>query len=202
MGGLIIESMQARLIAAGTSLAHRYHIYWVMLLSPMYAREQPWAFADSGQALPLLGSLVVPDPTKGMVLRFSVPYWQAFFFTNFAQQPAPGTPNVSDIVSLGYASDESFTAGAELVGAPPLQRLSVGAKPFSPCHGTLLFYVNPSQDGFNLTREAQPAYVQLTGDSALRGFLEIDDPYAVHDMYIAQPALLLQKIRAALLSPL
>jgi pimeloyl-ACP methyl ester carboxylesterase len=202
LGGLTVEGMQARLIAQGTSLARKYHVYWAMLLSPAYALEQPWAFADSGQALPVLSSLVTVDPIKGPVLRFDVPFWQGFFFSNFAQQIAPGTPSAEDIVSLGYPSDESFAAGAELVGAAPLQRVSVGTTPFAPCRGTLLLYVNPSQDAFNWRSEAQAAYEQLTGDARLWGFLEIDDEYAIHDMYIAQPALLLQKIRAALHSPL
>ena len=199
MGGLIVEGLQAKLLTQGSSLAHQYRIYWVLLLSPVYAREQAWALADSGQAVQILSPFIVADPIKGMVVRFDIPVWQPFFFTNFSQQLAPSAPSISDIVQYGYASDEAFAAGAELIGAAPLQRLSVGTTPFALRHGTLLFWVNPSQDVFNLRSEAQAAYVQLTGDAGLHGFIPVDAPYAVHDLYLGQPALILQSIQTALI---
>jgi pimeloyl-ACP methyl ester carboxylesterase len=202
MGGLIIEAMQARMLSQQTSLAKRYGISLAVLLSPTAAAEHPWLFAESGEAAQVIGALVTNDPIDGTVVRADPASWDFLFFTNFAHGFSPGTPSPALVVANGYISDEPLVAAAELVGLPPWSRVSAGDKPFAPEHGTLLLLVNPSQDVFNVRTETQAAYVQLTGDSSLIGFLEVDDPFAVHDMHLAQPALYLQSVGQALLSKL
>ena len=194
MGGLIIEALQAKLLTEGSSLAKRYAIWLATVMSPGASREQPWTFADSGVAAQTIAEFVLDDPTKGAIVHLDAASWDYFFFTNLAQQPSPYTPAPEVVMSKGYLSDESLSASAQLVGAPPWQRISVGNAPFAIRNRTLLLYVNPSQDMISLRAEARAGYLQLTADSSMRGFLPVDDDFAVHDMFVAQPALLLQKI--------
>jgi pimeloyl-ACP methyl ester carboxylesterase len=187
MGGLIVEGLQARLLANGSSLARRYGIRSVALLSPSAAAEQPWQLAESGVAATLVGTFLAVDPLKGLVVHLDAPTWGFLFFTTLADVPSPGTPSPAEIEALGYDVDEAGYAGAEVVGAPPFARLSVGARPFDPRYGTRLTLVSPSQDKFSQRDEARAAYVQLTGDTRLSGFTPVDDDYAVHDMHVADP---------------
>lgn len=187
MGGLIVEGLQARLLASGSSLARRYGIHFAALMSPSAAAEHPWAFAESGAAAATVGAFVVVDPLKGPIVRVDAATWSFFFFTNFSDQFSPGTPTPAQIESNVWNSDEAAYAGSQLVGAPPFARLSVGSQPFALRHGTALVFVSPSQDKFSLRAEAEAAYVQLTGDSRKLGFVRIDDDNAVHDMHVAQP---------------
>ena len=187
MGGLVVEGMQARLLAQGSSLSHRYGIHFAALMSPVAAAEHPWQLAESGAAAAIVGAFLALDPVKGPVVRFDPASWGFVFFTNLSDGQSPGTPSPAQIEALGYNFDEAAYAGSEVVGAPPFARLSVGARPFDPRHGTLLAFVSPSQDKFSLRSEAQAAYVQLTGDTHLLGFLRVDDAFAVHDMHVAQP---------------
>jgi pimeloyl-ACP methyl ester carboxylesterase len=198
MGGLIVEALQAKLLAEGSSLAKRYAICLATVMSPGASREQPWTFADSGIGAQAIMPFIVDDPTEGPVLHPDAASWDSFFFTNLAQQLSPYTPTPEVVMAKGYMSDESLSASAQLEGVPPWQRMSVGKAPFAIRHRTILLYINPSQDLISLRPEAQAAYVQLTADPSLRGFLAVDDDFAVHDMFIAQPALLLQKIGDAL----
>jgi pimeloyl-ACP methyl ester carboxylesterase len=202
MGGLVVEAVQARLLSQGTSLVERYGISFAALLSPVPAREHPWAFAESGQAAQVIGQFVTVDPLEGTILRVDPGSWDFLFFTNFAQEFSPGTPSPASVVANGYISDEPFFGAAQLVGLAPFDRVSAGDASFAPNHGTRLLLVNPSQDLFNIRAEMQIAYVQLTGDDSLSGFLEVDDRFAVHDMHVAQPKFYLQKVGQALLSNL
>jgi len=202
MGGLVVEALQSRLVSEGSNMAQRYGIHLAGVMSPGASREQPWMFADSGLGAQAISPFIITDPVEGEVLRADAATWEFFFFTNLSGQFSPGTPPLDQLPSLGYMSDEPLYASAELEGAPPFERISVGTTPFAPCHHTALLYINPSQDLINLRAEAQAGYVQLTGDTTLRGFIPVDDPYAVHDMFIAQPALLIQKIQQALLEHL
>jgi pimeloyl-ACP methyl ester carboxylesterase len=187
MGGLIVEGLQARLLASGSSLARRYGIHFAALMSPSAAAEHPWQFAESGAAAATVGAFVVADPLKGLVVRVDAATWSFFFFTNFSDQFSPGTPTRAQVDSSVWNADEAAYAGSQLVGAPPFARLSVGPQPFAPRHGTALVFVSPSQDKFSLRAEAEAAYVQLTGDARKLGFVRIDDDNAVHDMHVAQP---------------
>jgi pimeloyl-ACP methyl ester carboxylesterase len=187
MGGLTLEGVQARLLASGSSLARRYGIHFAALLSPSPAAEHPWQFAESGVAAATVGAFVVADPLKGPVVRVDAPTWSFFFFTNFADQFSAGTPMPATIVDYGWSADEAAYAGSQLVGAAPFERFSVGERPFAARHGTLLLFVNPSQDKFSIRAEAEATYVQLTGDTRKLGFVRVDDEFAVHDMHVAEP---------------
>lgn len=187
MGGLVVEGVQARLLAGGSSLARRYGIHFAALMSPSPAAEHPWQFAESGAAAATVAAFVTADPARGLVVRVDPATWSFFFFTNFSDQFNPATPPAAVIEANGWNADEAAYAGSQLVGAPPFTRFSVGAAPFAPRHGTILVLINPSQDKFNVRAEAEAAYVQLTGDSRKRGFIPVDDEFAVHDMHVAEP---------------
>jgi pimeloyl-ACP methyl ester carboxylesterase len=187
MGGLIVEGVQARLLASGSSLSRHLGIQLAVLLSPSPAAEHPWQFADSGAAAATAAAFLVADPLRGLVLRLDAPSFGFLFFTNFSDQFSPGTPTPTQIADRGWNVDEAAYAGSQIVGAPPFSRLSVGERPFALRHGTALLFVNPSQDKFNLRPEAEAAYVQLTGDTRKLGFIPLDDEFAVHDMHVAEP---------------
>ena len=187
MGGLVVEGVQARLLANGSSLALRYGVRFAALMSPSPAAEHPWQFAESGVAAATVGAFVVPDPARGLVVRVDPATWSFFFFTNFSDQFNPSTPTPDWIATHGWNADEAAYAGSQLVGASPFARFSVGQAPFAPRHGTLTVLLNPSQDKFSLRAEAEAAYVQLTGDACKQGFIPIDDEFAVHDMHVAEP---------------
>lgn len=188
MGGLIVEGVQARLIAAGTSLRARLGIDAAILLSPSPAAEHPWAFTESGAAAAVVAPFLLTDAGLGPILRVDPATWVSFFFRTPAGALAPGAPTAAEVRARGYDSDESQYAGGQLLGLAPFLRLSVGDAPFSRCRGTRLYLVNPSQDPFSVRAEAQAAYRQLTGDDRLSGFVPIDDPDGVHDLHVAQPA--------------
>jgi pimeloyl-ACP methyl ester carboxylesterase len=187
LGGLVVEGLQARLLAGGSSLARRYGIHFATLMSPSPAAEHPWQFAESGAAAATVAAFVVADPVEGLVVRVDPATWSFFFFTNFSDQFNPATPAPAQIAANGWSVDEAAYAGSQLVGAPPFSRLSVGTAPFALCHGTALLFVSPSQDKFSLRSEAAAAYLQLTGDSRGLGFMKVDDEFAVHDMHVAEP---------------
>lgn len=192
LGGLIIEAAQARLLAAGQSLRRQHGVVAALLMSPSPAAEHPWAFVESGQAAQAAAGLIAVDPEKGLVLRLSPTSFLGFFFSDLQGQVSPAAPTEVQVRERGYMSDEPVYAGSQLLGVPPFARLSVGSRPFAPRHGTQLLYFNPSQDPFNLREEAQAAYVQLTGDPGLYGFVTLDDSGGVHDMHVSQPALYLR----------
>ncbi|HYP90469.1 MAG TPA: alpha/beta fold hydrolase [Polyangiaceae bacterium] len=187
MGGLIVEGVQARLLAEGSSLSRRFGIHFAALMSPSAAIEHPWVFAESGAAAAIVGSLFTLDAAKGPVLRVDSATWRPLFFTALGDALAPSAPSAAQIDALGYDFDEAAFAGSQLVGAAPFSRISVGARPFDPRNGTLLAFVSPSQDKFSLREEAQVAYVQLTGDTRRLGFFRVDDAFAVHDMHVSEP---------------
>lgn len=187
MGGLVIEGVQARLLASGSSLSRSLGIKLAVLMSPTPAAEHPWQFSESGAAAATAAAFLVVDPLRGPVLRLDAATFGFFFFSNFSDQLSPAMPTAARIAERSWIADEAAYAGSQLVGAAPFARLSVGVRPFAPRHGTALLFVNPSQDKFSLRPEAEAAYVQLTGDARKLGFITVDDEFAVHDMHVAEP---------------
>jgi hypothetical protein len=168
-------------------LRRRDGVVAAALLSPTPAAEHPWAFAESGLGAGVLGGYVALDPLKGPVLRVDPATWIGFFFTDLAGRLISGAPTPEEVAARGYLSDEAAFAGSQILGLSPFSRPAVGVRPFALRHGTFLLLLNPGQDPFSLRAEAQAAYLQLTGDRTLAGFIPIDHPDGAHDMHVARP---------------
>lgn len=199
MGGLVLQRVQARLLDAGTNLRRAYGISNVALIAPVPVDEVPWPFADSGAADPLLASFLVNDPDRGLVARIPAVAFPSLFFTNLSGVVVPGTPSPADLEAYGYTADEPLIAGLQLVGSGGFSRPSAPEGAFAPAHKTRATVITLSQDGFYTQNEHEALYQYLTSDVTNADFIRIDMPEAVHDLHVAQPAVIAPYVMDAVL---
>jgi pimeloyl-ACP methyl ester carboxylesterase len=194
MGGMTLQLLQQRLLDQGTSLHRRFGIRGAVLLASTAPREVAWALADNGTAEALLGAFLATDPVLGTFVRVPPAAWQQLFFTNTLGVLASGAPSTAEIVARGYISDEPFAAGAELIGAGPLDRPSVRGGIFAVTNGTVATVVAFEQDAFLRPAEEQALYVHLTGDTRARGYRLVSGSETVHDTYISDPTAIIREL--------
>ena len=199
MGALTLQRIQARLLAAGTSLERSFGISSVALMAPVPVAEVAWPFADSGAADPVLASFVVNDPDRGTVARIPAAAWPALFFTTTTGTVVTGTPAPADIEAREFTADEPLIAGLELVGSGAFSRPSAPAGAFAPQHGTRTTVITMSEDGFYTQGEHEALYQHLTSDGTNAGLTRIITPEAVHDLHVAQPAVVRPAVLDALI---
>lgn len=198
-GGLVLQRLQARLLGAGTNLRRAFGISRVALMAPVPVREVAWPFADSGAADPLLAAFLVNDPVRGPVARVPAAAWPSLFFTNLSGAVAPGTPSPADIEAHDYVADEPLIAGLELIGSGGFSRPSAPAGAFAPAHGTRATVITLSEDTFYPYGEHEALYQHLTQDESNAALTRIVLPDAVHDLHLAQPAVVAPYVLDAVL---
>jgi pimeloyl-ACP methyl ester carboxylesterase len=191
-GGIVIQMAQQRLIADGSSL-RLAGIREVQLLAPAPPAGLPWSFVDSGAATQLLGALLVlNDPVLGPHASVPPALWPALFFSNLSGQVAPGAPAPAEVVANGYSAPAPLFASLQLVGAPPFARPSISAGIFAGRHGTRLAVVTFGQDQLIRPEEGQALMQLLTDGQSGRTFTVIQEEFAVHDLYLSDPAAILR----------
>jgi pimeloyl-ACP methyl ester carboxylesterase len=199
MGGLVLQRVQARLLGAGSNLHRAYGISSAALMAPVPVAEVAWPFADSGAADPVLASFVVNDPVRGTVARIPAAAWPSLFFTNLSGAVVPGTPAPADLDARGYTADEPLVAGLQLVGSGGFSRPSAPAGAFAPAQGTQTTVITLSEDGFYTAGEHEALYQYLTADTTNAGLTRLNMPDAVHDLHVAQPAIVAPYVLNAVL---
>ncbi|HEX6370067.1 MAG TPA: alpha/beta hydrolase [Longimicrobium sp.] len=194
-GGIVIQMAQQRLVAGGSSL-RLAGIREVQLLAPAPPAGLPWSFVDSGAATGLLGALLVlDDPVLGPHASVPPALWPALFFSNLSGQVAPGAPTPAEVAANGYNAPAPLYASLQLVGAPPFAgRPSISAGIFAGRHGTRLSVVNFAQDPLIRPEEGQALMQFLTDGQSARTFTVIEGDFAVHDLYLSDPAALLRPL--------
>ncbi|UXI70144.1 alpha/beta hydrolase [Tahibacter amnicola] len=195
MGGEVIVLAQQALANRGTSLRAAHGVAGVLLLAPALPRPMAWSLADSGAAAQVLGPFIGEDPVLGPVVRIPEPAWTALFFTNASGTVVPGTP--ANPHQRGYIAAESLFAGAQLTGTAPFVRPSVAAGLFAANRGTALGVVSFSDDVFLPPAEIAALHTHLTASTSGMGHVTVTDPAAVHDMYLSNPSLMVQRAIAA-----
>ena len=199
-GGLVVQMAQQRLLDGGSSLQASHGIRDVVLFAPVQPAAVPWGFADSGAALSILGGFLSTSPALGP--HFSIPdaVWGPVFFSDLGGTPTAHTPAASDVTANAYNAPEPFLAALQLVGAlhlagfPPTPRPGVSGGIFGPTSGTSLHVVTFAEDQIIRPAEGAQLYAYLTGDTSGKAFVEVGGGNAVHDMYVADPTVLLQAL--------
>jgi pimeloyl-ACP methyl ester carboxylesterase len=195
-GSLLIQMLQQSLLESNSSLARAYHIYRTVFLAPNSPAGLPWQFADSGVAEPLLTQFLVMDPQLGPILAAPEYIFQLLFFSNLAGGISPNVPSIEEIIGLGYNAIEPLYATLQLVGAAPFTRPEVDSGSFSLWKLSLLYVVGFEQDSLVLPSEAADLFSYLSESRRLSRSITVPGEYAVHDMYISDPAKLLEELAA------
>lgn len=198
-GGLVVQLAQQAMFDQGTSLRQEFNIVVATLLAPVPPEAVPWALAESGLGAQLIDAFLVNDPDLGEVIFFPGAVFPALFFTNLNNEVVPGTPPVE--VLDEFAFPEPLQVALELNGLPPAtSRPQVESLVFADrglitlWRGTFLQAVSFENDTLARPGEVVQTYVHLSGDSGLRRYAEVVGGNAVHDMYISDPAGILQAV--------
>ncbi|HYR09538.1 MAG TPA: alpha/beta hydrolase [Longimicrobium sp.] len=191
-GGIVIQMAQQRLVTSGSSL-RLAGIREVQLLAPAPPAGLPWSFVDSGAAGQLLGALLVlDDPVLGPHASVPPALWPALFFSNLSGQVAPGAPTPAQVAANGYNAPAPLYASLQLVGAPPFARPSISPGIFAGRYGTRLGVVVFDQDPLIRPEEGRALMQLLTDGQSARTFTVIPGEFAVHDLYLSDPAAILR----------
>lgn len=192
-GGLLIQMAQQRRVDEGSSLRQADGIAEVELLASAFPAGLPWSFAESGAAAALLGSLIVPaDPVLGPHVAVPAGLWPVLFFSNLSAQVAPGAPTAAEAAANGWIAPAPLYASLQLVGAPPFGRPLVAEGVFAGRYGTRLSVVTFEQDQLIRPAEGQALMRHLTGGENGQIFIVVPGTYAVHDLYLSDPAAILR----------
>src|SRR5687768_1761966 len=199
-GGLLVQLAQQRLTAAGTNLREAFGVKHVVLLAPVPPQQVFWGFADSGFAVGILSGFLTADAVHGP--HFAIPdaAWVPIFFSNLFNAVSPYAPATEDIGALGYNAPEPLISALELVGAlelagsPATPRRGTATDIFGEAASTSLHVVTFAHDLIIRPLEGLETYVHLTGDLTGAGVVEVAGESAVHDMYISEPATILEAI--------
>ena len=197
-GGMVVQIAQQRLVDEGSSLRRAFDIKDVVLLAPTMPAGLPWAFVDNGTAGVLLSQFAAFDPALGPHFRIPDPAWVFVFFSNLSGQIVPGAPSPADVAALGYNAPEPLLSSLQLVGAPPFQRPAIDAGIFASRYGSQLTVIAFEQDIIVRPEEAAALYAYLTGKRPAGKFAVVRGSQAVHDLYISDPAALLDGTRIVL----
>lgn len=193
-GGLLVQMAQQELVAGGSSLREAFGVREVQLLAPVPPAGVSWAFAESGAAAGVLGPLLAPDPTLGMVAAIPSWLWPILFFSNLSGELAPGAPSAAEVEALGYAAPAAMYASLQLVGAG-IPRPSVAEGVFAGSYGTRLSIVALEQDQLIRPEEAQALLQHLLGAANGRKISVVSGTNAIHDLHLTDPAAILQSAR-------
>jgi hypothetical protein len=172
----------------------------VYLLAPSIPNPLPWLIADSGAASDLAAMVISFDPSLGLHLQLLsndpaereelLGIWLSIFFTNRSGEFAAGTP-FRTALGANYVSNEALVVTLQLFGSSGFSRPSVNPGIFSKAVQKCFQIVSFSEDlavlGENLLQEHQNLADFLTGNAQTANVVFIDDPDAVHDMFIVNP---------------
>ncbi|MCG8419879.1 MAG: alpha/beta fold hydrolase [Proteobacteria bacterium] len=185
MGGLLVQTVQERLLAQGSSLRAAFGIGGALLL----ASALPSA-VQVGQPSDIdLTPFIVEQPALGVFLAVPDAIWPQAYFINTVGALADGAPSPAEVAARGYNSFEPIAALFEVVDRTAYVR----ARAFCDkgTHLTLVFNESdPHQDP--VSQEA--LFEHLTCRPSLARMVTMTGPNAVHDAHVAVPKDLLRAL--------
>jgi pimeloyl-ACP methyl ester carboxylesterase len=198
MGGLEVQAAQETLLAQSSSLA-RLGIRRALLLAPVPPHGNPWTVPPSGDLSPL----IMNDPERGAYLQVPPEVFIAQSFGKRDGTLATTTPSVDEVVAAGYIGPEPVNVLLQLVeqtvplpdgGSFTPARPRVREDAFRPRNGTTLELASFSQDLLVHAEDLALLYPYLTGDDRGRSYDAVVGDDAVHGMFVADPAGVLDEL--------
>jgi pimeloyl-ACP methyl ester carboxylesterase len=188
MGGLVVQQVQAALVAAGTDLRRAYAIDDALLI----ASSLP-AAVHAGCGEPP-GLELAPSPPAGEVVALPDLAWRALFFTDRTGATIRGAPDLTTVAR--YNSDESGVAIEQIlgIGAP---ELPPGLFDGERVRLTVLAHAG---DPFARSESQRCLHRYLSSEPGDAGFVVMGGPGAIHDAHVSSPGDVVRAVagRAAL----
>jgi pimeloyl-ACP methyl ester carboxylesterase len=194
MGGLIVQVLQAGLLAEGGSLREDFGVRHAVTLAsspPAEVRALACGGGGPGADLSGLAQFVLASPTLGGYLALPELIWRALFFSDRQGALVPTAPDLAAVLAM--SSIDSLAALLQVVDLPPLGAPSVPAGLFDGS-GTDLTVVAFAEDPLGDVDGQRCLYEHLTGDDTDEGLVVFDGPLAVHDAHVAAPSDLVQAL--------
>ncbi|WAS91117.1 alpha/beta fold hydrolase [Nannocystis punicea] len=197
MGGTLVQMLQQRLFAEGSSLRKRFGIREAILVASDLPAEVPWALGDSGDLSGLIEAFAVDEPGLGLLFEIPVSLWPAFYFTDRDNNVVPGALTPEEIEAGGFnALGEPLRAIHQLNGTGPFtSRPSAQADLFEK--GTRLRAIAYEEDIYVQLAESETLYRHLTGDATSSCFVPVLGPGAVHVLQFSDPQALVDAIASS-----
>ena len=183
LGGMLAQLVQQRLVAADTSLRRAYGVKHAVLRGSANPEPIPSQGVDYAA---VFAPFTIYTPELGGQVFFPAPLWRLSMFGNLAGGFGPGAPSAEEIVARGYIEPMSEALVEDFVDRP-----YVDEGLFSKRLGTTLTVVSFEQDRLVRPVGNEALYLHLTGDGSGRRFVVVPGLYAVHDLFISDPAALL-----------
>lgn len=201
-GTMVIQMLQAQLVAAGTNLHEAYGIQNVVLLGPNMPAALPWLWTGNTAIFDLLGTLLTEDERLGQYIRGPAWAFQAAWFINLSGDIAPLAPAVETIEENGWNSRLPLFANLQTLGADPFGRPAIPSGIFAARERTELQIVNMADDPASLPFEGRALMEYLTGEPDAPVSLVVDPSgshSAVHSAMLIPE--LVDDVRAAIELP-
>jgi pimeloyl-ACP methyl ester carboxylesterase len=197
MGGTLVQMLQQRLVAEGSSLEKRYDIREAILVASDLPAQVPWALGDSGDLSGLIEAFAVSEPDYGLLFEIPVSLWPAFYFTDQNGDVVPNSLTPEEIEAGGFnALGEPLQAIHQLNGTGGYSsRPSAGAGLF--VDDTRLRVIAYEQDIYVQLAESETLYHHLTGDPASGCFVPVFGSDTVHTLQFSNPQRLVDAIEAS-----
>ena len=197
MGGTLVQMLQQRLVAQGTSLEQRFDIDEAILVASDLPAEVPWALGDSGDLTGLIEAFAVNDPQHGLLFEIPVALWPAFYFTDRNGNVVPNSLTAEQIEAGGFnALGEPLNAIHQLNGTGGYpSRPSADANLF--LDDTRLRVIAYEEDIYVQLAESETLYQHLTGDEDSNCFVPVFGPDTVHTLQFSNPQALVDAIEAS-----
>lgn len=182
IGGLFVQTVQASLLAQGSSLA-KHGVRTALLLAPVPPHSRPYTALNVD-----LSPFVAWGPATGAYLSIPAPVFQTLAFSTSTFTLAPNAPTIAQIVDNQYIGIAPLTMALQSFEVAGLVRPSVPAGAFAGKNGTELTMVAGSQDILVQASDLADLYPYLNGDTGKSRYQLLDGADAVHSVYISNPS--------------
>jgi pimeloyl-ACP methyl ester carboxylesterase len=197
LGGLEVQAAQEALLASGSSLA-AHGVTSAVLLAPVPALDLSWspAFTASAGGFSSLTERIVTDPFLGQYLPLPQPSaaTSRFEYTTTRGELVPDAPTTAEALEANYIGPEPFLVSLQVVQALPRPPVSAGV--LAASHGTLTSILSFSEDIVVPAADVKELYAYLTADVGGKLYRPIVADDAVHNMFVSNPAALIDALRA------
>lgn len=173
-GTMVVQMLQAELVAEGTSLRDAHGIRRAVLLSPNLPAELPWRWRSNPALLELIQRLVTVDPELGQYIRGPAWAFRRAWFLDLTGAVAPLAPSATTIAGNGWNSKLPLVANLQTLGSDPFSRPSIPAGIFADGEGTELQIVSNADDPASLPSEGEALLRYLTGAPDARNTVVVD----------------------------
>jgi pimeloyl-ACP methyl ester carboxylesterase len=176
MGGLVVQVLQAGLIADGSDLGRAYRIDDAVLI----ASSLPAAVHAGCGAVDPAPALALP--MVGEVVALPDVAWRALFFADPSGGTIRGAPDLSTVAR--YNAVESGAAIAQILDPAAAPALPAALFDGARLRLTVLAH---AADPFARSDSQRCLQRYLSGEPGAAGFVVMDGPGAVHDAHVSSP---------------